>query len=148
MPPHFCSHYLAPQTITAVLHFIHAMITHPQVMKKAQAELDAVVGRERLPTFSDRPNLPYLECVMTEVLRMGVAVPLGLPHRLMQDDVYKGMFLPKGTLIFANIWNILRDEKMYPEPLAFKPERFLWETDEVTARRRDPRQYVFGYGRR
>lgn len=124
------------------------MITHPEVMKKAQAEIDSVVGSDRLPTFSDRYSLPYLDCVMTEVLRMGVAVPLGLPHRLMEDDVYRGMFIPKGTLVFANVWNILRDEALYPEPFEFKPERYLVEADELTVRRRDPRQYVFGYGRR
>lgn len=124
------------------------MITHPEVMKKAQAEIDSVVGSDRLPTFSDRSSLPYLDCVMTEVLRMGVAVPLGLPHRLMEDDVYRGMFIPKGTLVFANVWNILRDEALYPEPFEFKPERYLVEADELTVRRRDPRQYVFGYGRR
>ena len=126
-----------------------AMITHPEVFKKAQKEIDAVVGSERLPTFEDRPNLPYLECVMNEVLRWGVPVPLGLPHRVMEDNIYNGQFIAKGTLVFANIWKMLRDETVYPRPDEFVPERYLERAaDEATAKRRDPRNYVFGFGRR
>lgn len=65
------------QTITVVQHFLLAMITHPEVFKKAQKEIDSVVGTDRLPTFEDRRDLPYLECIMSEVLRWGVPVPLG-----------------------------------------------------------------------
>ncbi|KAI0075610.1 cytochrome P450 [Panus rudis PR-1116 ss-1] len=135
-------------TITAVQHFIACMMLHPEVMKKAQQEIDSVTGGSRLPTFSDRESLPYVEAVMSEVLRWGVPVPLGLPHRLMEDDVYNGMFIPKGTLVFANIWNILRNEEIFPDAHAFRPERYLVQVDEVTAKRRDPRNYVFGFGRR
>ncbi|GJE98219.1 cytochrome P450 [Phanerochaete sordida] len=135
-------------TITTVQLFMLAMVLHPEVLKKAQAELDAVVGSQRLPTFEDRPNLPYLDAVMSEVLRWGVPVPLGLPHRLMEDDVYKGMHLKAGTLVFANIWNMLRNEDTWARPHEFIPERFLEPVDEATAKRRDPRPYVFGFGRR
>ncbi|CAL1711055.1 unnamed protein product [Somion occarium] len=135
-------------TITGIQHFILLMLLHPEVLQKAQKEMEKVIDQNRLPTFSDRADLPYLECIMSEVLRWGTAVPLGLPHRLMEDDVYKGMFIPKGTLVFANVWNILRNEELYPEPNSFKPERYLVEVDEATAKRRDPRNYVFGYGRR
>lgn len=124
------------------------MITHPEIYKKAQKEIDDVVGSERLPTFEDRPNLPYLECIMNEVLRWGVPVPLGLPHRLMEDNMYNGMFIPQGTLVFANIWKMLRDETVYPKPDEFIPERYMVEADEATVKRRDPRHYVFGFGRR
>lgn len=136
------------QTITVVQHFVLAMITHPEVFKKAQKEIDDVVGHDRLPTFEDRPSLPYLECVMNEVLRWGVPVPMGLPHRLMEDDVYNGMHIAKGTLVFANIWKMLRDEELYPKADEFIPERYLAEADELTKKRRDPRHYVFGFGRR
>lgn len=136
-------------TITVVQHFILAMITHPEIFKKAQKELDTVVGSQRLPTFEDRPNLPYLDCVMSEVLRWGVPVPLGLPHRVTEDNVYNGQFIAEGTLVFANIWKMLRDESVYPDADAFIPERYLAPAaDEAAARRRDPRHYVFGFGRR
>lgn len=135
-------------TITVVLHFMLAMLTKPHVLKKAQQEMDDVVGTERLPTFDDRASLPYLECIMSEVLRSSVAVPLGLPRRLMEDDMYKGMFIPKGSLVFANIWNMLRDEDLYPNADDFYPERFMAEADDALKKKRDPRNYVFGFGRR
>ncbi|KAL4242334.1 cytochrome P450 family protein [Abortiporus biennis] len=135
-------------TVTAVLHFMLSMIQNPKVLRKAQDELDSIIGSSRLPTLNDRSSLPYLECVMSEVLRIGVAVPLGLPHRLMEDDVYKGMYIPKGSLVFANCWNMLRNEEIYPDAHSFIPERYMVEADEVTIKRRDPRNYVFGFGRR
>ena len=74
------NHALLLQTITVVLHFMLAMLTRPEVLKKAQQEMDEVVGTERLPSFEDRASLPYLECVMSEVLRWGVPVPMGTSH--------------------------------------------------------------------
>ena len=68
---------MAFQTIIAVQDFLLAMMPHPEVLRKAQQEIDSVVGPGRLPNFSDRPNLPYIECVMSEVLRWGSPVPLG-----------------------------------------------------------------------
>ena len=73
---------------------------------------------------------------------------LGLPHRVMQDDVYVDRFIPKGSLVFANIWAMLRDPDIFPEPERFDPERYLEKVDDETARRRDPRAFVFGFGRR
>ncbi|KAL0959239.1 hypothetical protein HGRIS_014512 [Hohenbuehelia grisea] len=135
-------------TITATMHFVLAMMQHPHVVAKAQAEIDRVVGHGRLPTFSDRKDLPYIEAIMSETLRWASPVPLGLPHRVMEDDVYNGMFIPKGTLIFGNNWAMTRDERIYPNAADFIPERFLEEVDEATSKRRDPRNYVFGFGRR
>ncbi|EPT04818.1 hypothetical protein FOMPIDRAFT_1112479 [Fomitopsis schrenkii] len=135
-------------TMTVVSHFILAMILHPEVLARVQEEIDTVVGSGRLPTFSDRASLPYLESVMSETLRWGVPVPLALPHRLMEDDTYNGYHIPKGTLVFGNVWNMVRNPELYPDPEAFHPERFLVPADELTAKRRDPRNYVFGFGRR
>jgi cytochrome P450 len=67
------------QTLTAMLHFMLAMINHPDVLSKVQREMDSVVGPSRLPTFEDRASLPYLDCVMSEVLRTSAAVPMGKP---------------------------------------------------------------------
>ncbi|KZT03623.1 cytochrome P450 [Laetiporus sulphureus 93-53] len=134
--------------LTTVDHFILAMILHPEKLVKAQEEMDRVVGSGRLPTFADRPSLPYLEAIMNESLRWGAPVPLSLPHRLMEDDVYNGMFIPKGSLVFGNVWTMIRDPKLFPNPEEFLPERYLETVDEHTARRRDPRNYVFGFGRR
>ncbi|KAF7368779.1 Cytochrome P450 [Mycena venus] len=124
-------------TITVFLHFLLAM-----------EEIDSVVGSDRLPTFSDRASLPFVDALLSETYRWGVPVPLSLPHRLMEDDVYRGMFIPKGSLVFGNIWAITRDEKLFPNASAFLPERYLEKVDPALAKKRDPRSYVFGFGRR
>ncbi|EED83855.1 predicted protein [Postia placenta Mad-698-R] len=135
-------------TMTTMLHFILAIVQHPEVLAKAQCDIDRVIGPGRLPTFSDRSSLPYIECVMSEVLRWGVPVPLSLPHHLMEDDVYNGMYIPKGPLVYGNVWNMVRNPTLFPDPDTFVPERYLAPADEATMRRRDPRNYVFGFGRR
>ncbi|CAK5274366.1 unnamed protein product [Mycena citricolor] len=131
-------------TITTFCHFLLAMMLHPEVLARAQEEIDRVVGSDRLPTFSDRDSLPFVDAVLNEVYRWGVPVPLSLPHRLMEDDVYRGMFIPKGSLILANVWAISRDEGLFPNASAFLPERYLEKIDDpVLAKRRDPRSFVF-----
>jgi cytochrome P450 len=54
-----------------------AMALHPEVQKKAQAEIDAVVGLNRLPDFEDRPFLPYINAVVKESMRWHIVAPLG-----------------------------------------------------------------------
>ncbi|KAF8797657.1 cytochrome P450 [Phlegmacium glaucopus] len=127
-------------TISSLHTFILAIVLHPQEFKKVQEELDRVVGRHRLPTIEDRPFLPYLECVLKEVLRWNPMVPLGMPHRLMEDDIYREFFIPEGTTVIANIYGILRD---CADPDVFRPERYL-ESDNLP----DPFGVVFGFGRR
>ncbi|KAJ7202062.1 cytochrome P450 [Mycena pura] len=135
-------------TITVFCHFLLAMMLHPEVLAKAQEEIDTVVGTDRLPTFNDRASLPYIDAILNETYRWGVPVPMSLPHRLMEDDVYRGMFIPKGSLIFGNVWAIMRDESLFPNASAYLPERYLEKVDPALAKRRDPRSYVFGFGRR
>ena len=80
------------------------MATHPEVQRKAQAELDAVVGPHRLPDMADRDALPYLNAILKETMRWHTAVPLGLFHMSTADDEYNGYFIPNGTMIVANAW--------------------------------------------
>ena len=75
------------------------MAMFPEVQRKAQAELDRVVGHSRLPEFSDLQSLVYVRAVILEALRWMPAVPLGIPHYLTEDDEYKGYFLPKGSTV-------------------------------------------------
>jgi cytochrome P450 len=84
------------------------MILFPEVQQKAQAELDAVVGRDRLADSSDEESLPYTSAVVKEVLRWKPALPSGLPHRVSEDDVYNGMRIPKGSWIFGSSWYVGR----------------------------------------
>ncbi|KAK2462811.1 hypothetical protein APHAL10511_005202 [Amanita phalloides] len=134
--------------VTTISHFLLAVMQHPEILEKAQRELDTVVGNDRLPSFEDRSRLPYVEAVLQETWRWSVSIPLGLPHRLMEDDIYKGMYIPKGSFIFQNLWAITRNDELYPDPHTFKPERFIGSVEEVLQRRRNVRNNVFGFGRR
>ena len=82
------------------------MAAHPEVQKRAQAELDAVVGPNRLPEFEDQDSLPYICALTKELLRWRTVVPLSIPHRSMQDDEYRGYLIPKGSLVFSNLWSV------------------------------------------
>lgn len=78
----------------------------PQFIPKAQAELDRVVGPDRLPTFDDLDRLDYVRAIASETLRWRpVAVLGGTPHASTADDVYKGMFIPKGSTVIAPLWS-------------------------------------------
>jgi len=89
-----------------------------------------------------------VEALITELLRWFLVSPLSLPRRLMEDDTYKGCFIPKGTIVFPNPWFFSRDEDMYPYPEEFRPERFLEPSTKSGEFPMDPRKYVFGMGRR
>jgi len=135
-------------TNSTISTFFLAMTIYPDVQRKAQAELDAVLGPrcDRLPDFSDRPNLPYIEALVKEVFRWHPAVPMYV-HRLMQDDEYEGYHIPEGSFIFHNTWGLMRDEAVYPDPLAFNPDRFLSKHDDDSVNP-DSRIFLFGSGRR
>ncbi|KAG6902463.1 hypothetical protein C0995_016325 [Termitomyces sp. Mi166 len=136
----------ADTTVSAIYSFFLAMALNPDVMKKAQAEIDSVVGHDRLPTLEDRPYLPYIDALTKEVFRWNVVAPLGLPHRLIEDDIHNGYFLPKGTIVIVNIRGILHDPEAYANPHSFSPERFIATEDRPAEP--DPRNVSFGFGRR
>ncbi|EIW84290.1 cytochrome P450 [Coniophora puteana RWD-64-598 SS2] len=126
--------------------FLWLMVMYPDVQKRAQAEMDAVVGTDRLPDFSDRESLPYLEAILRETMRWCPVVTTSLPHGSIEDDTYEGYFIPAGTNVIANTRGILHDEARYPEPNVFRPERFLLPNGKPN----DDTTYLlgFGYGRR
>ncbi|EPS93960.1 hypothetical protein FOMPIDRAFT_1170095 [Fomitopsis schrenkii] len=135
-------------TNATLITFMLAIVLHPRVLEKAQEEMDRVVGLDRLPTRDDRDSLPYLECVLQEVYRWHAPIPLGLPHLLDDDDSYRGYRIPKGTMVMANLWFMTRDTSLYgSDPDDFRPERFA-DLSPDEAKRLDPRNIVFGYGRR
>ncbi|KAG1782293.1 cytochrome P450 [Suillus placidus] len=110
-----------------------------------QAELDAVIGRERAPTFADRPSLPRLEAFISEALRWRPVAPEGFPHRTTEDVIWENYCIPAGTTVTGNLWAISQDPEVYPEPDAFKPQRWI---DDQGRLRDDLTFFVFGFGRR
>ncbi|KAI1100667.1 putative cytochrome P450 oxidoreductase OrdA-like protein [Jackrogersella minutella] len=136
----------ADTTVSSLACFFLAMTIYPEVQRKAQEEIDRVVGQDRLPTIKDREHLPYIEATMKEVLRWHPVAPMGLPHTSTEDDVCHGYFIPKGSMVLANVWHFTHDPNVYDDPMAFKPERFL-EADGHKPEQ-DPNAFVFGFGRR
>ncbi|KAI0792995.1 cytochrome P450 [Irpex lacteus] len=141
----------ADTTAVATENFLLAMLHYPEVMRKAQSELDAVVGRDRAPTFEDVPKLPYLGAMVKETLRWRPVAPLGIAHASIEDDYYEGYFIPKDTVIVPNIWSMNRDPALYPDFENYRPERFLDETGQheiVPAHTHNMGHVTYGFGRR
>ncbi|KZT58207.1 cytochrome P450 [Calocera cornea HHB12733] len=136
----------ADTTVSAMVSFFYIMTTHPEVQRRAQAELDKVVGHDRLPTMEDRASLPYINCVLKEIFRWCPPGPLSLPHTVTRDDVYEGYDIPAGTVIQGNIWALMHDETMYPDPFTFDPDRYT--STNGRAPQEDPTRWVWGFGRR
>ncbi|KAG6375633.1 cytochrome P450 [Boletus reticuloceps] len=125
-----------------LLAFFRAMTMYPEVQKKAQTEVDTIVGNDRLPTMQDRDALLYVNAICMEILRWNVVAPITV-HTSTQDILYEGCLIPKGSIILPNMWFILSDPETYPDPERFDPERFLGEHQQP-----DPREACFGWGRR
>ena len=119
------------------------MALYPTIQRRAQDELDCVVGLDRLPTPADREHLPYINALMKEILRWHPIAPTGLPHAVAEDDFYEGYFIPKGSVVIPNIWYFAHDPEVYHDPMDFDPSRFLGPSPEA-----DPHSIVFGFGRR
>ncbi|KAJ3506015.1 hypothetical protein NMY22_g17383 [Coprinellus aureogranulatus] len=124
-----------------------ALAMNPEAQRKAQAEIDSVVGLGRLPSLDDRESLPYVSAVVKEVERWHTVAPLGFTHVTARDDEYNGYFIPKGTYVLTNTWAILHDPSIYKNPLEFNPDRFI-NDGKLDPTIRDPASAIFGYGRR
>jgi cytochrome P450 len=127
-----------------------ALVTHPETLQAAHAELDSVVGPTRSPTFDDEKSLPYLTALVKEVLRWRpVAVLGGTPHASTEDDTYEGHYIPSGTTVLGNSWAINLNEEYYPNPHRFDPTRFL-RSDESKHKSHPAKagHSSFGWGRR
>ncbi|XP_071717518.1 cytochrome P450 93A3-like [Rutidosis leptorrhynchoides] len=121
------------------------LINHPNIMKKAVEEIDLVVGKNRLIKESDIPNLPYLQAIIKETLRLHPTAPLILRESI-EDCTICGYHIPEKTTVFFNVWGVGRDPTYWENPLEFRPERFV-ET-QLDVRGRDFQLLPFGSGRR
>ncbi|OQE07289.1 hypothetical protein PENVUL_c014G02633 [Penicillium vulpinum] len=129
-----------------------AALHRPSFMSRAHALLDEVVGRDRLPQFSDRSRLAFVDAVMHELLRWRPISPGSIPRRADRDDEYNGVKIKKGGTIIANAWAIGRDERVFDPALGdtqdFVPERWLQRDETGKERlRTDLPLPVFGQGR-
>ncbi|XP_059428369.1 cytochrome P450 81Q32-like [Corylus avellana] len=118
------------------------LLNHPDVLKKARAELDSQIGEENLMDEPDVPKLRYLQSIISETLRLYPAAPLLVPHMSSDDCTIRGYDVPRNTILLVNAWAMHRDPKVWDNATNFKPERF--KCDEA-----DPHKLMpFGLGRR
>jgi len=117
------------------------VLNHPDVLNKARDEIDRKIGLDRLMDESDISNLPYLQNIVSETLRLYPAAPMLLPHVASEDCKVAGYDMPRGTILLTNVWAIHRDPQLWDDPMSFKPERFEKEGE---AQKLMP----FGLGRR
>ncbi|KAK9145506.1 hypothetical protein Sjap_005409 [Stephania japonica] len=124
------------------------LLNNPEMLAKAQDELDTKVGKDRLVEESDIPNLNYLQALLKETLRMYPVGPLLVPHEAMEDCHVVGYFVPRGTGLFINAWTIQRDPNVWAEPDRFNPERFLTTHVDMDVKGQNHELLPFGSGRR
>ncbi|KAI0767399.1 cytochrome P450, partial [Fomes fomentarius] len=136
-----------PQTFSVLQTVFLAMSLYPDVLKKAHAELDAVVGPSRLPDFDDERSLVYVSAIIKEAQRRIPAVPTGIPHGTTEDLELRGYLIPAGTVIMPNIWACMHDPEVFEDPETFRPERYI-KDGALNPSVRDPAAFTFGFGRR
>ncbi|PAN42589.1 hypothetical protein PAHAL_8G149200 [Panicum hallii] len=112
-------------TSTIVEWSLSELIRHPDILRQAQDELDAVVGRGRLVSESDLPRLTFFNAVIKETFRLHPSTPLSLPRMAAEECEVAGYRIPKGSELLVNVWGIARDPALWPDPLVFRPARFL-----------------------
>ncbi|KAF9237852.1 cytochrome P450 [Melanogaster broomeanus] len=139
-------HALQRMSSGVLTTFVLAMVLNPEVQEKAHAQINMVVGRDRLPTLDDRPLLTYIDAIMRETLRWNPVTPLSIPHAVVNNDIYEGYHIPKGATVLTNLWSMAHNESKYPKPFEFIPERFLNTDDALTSD--DVLHIAFGHGRR
>ncbi|KAG9440789.1 hypothetical protein H6P81_020954 [Aristolochia fimbriata] len=125
------------------------LLNAPEKLQRARAEIDGQVGKDRNVDLSDVKNLPYLQAIVKETLRLYPAAPLSVLHQATEDCYIGGYYVPVGTRILTNLWKIQRDPRNWDEPDAFRPERFLAEDRaNVDLKGKHFELIPFGSGRR
>ena len=134
---------------STLITFVLACCAFPETLLPAWEELDRVVGPHRSPQFDDEPNMPYIKAFVKEVFRWrSVAIIGGQPHAPTQDDYYKGYYIPKGTWVQGNVWAIHHNEREFPDPDRFNPNRYLPNHPDSRPFPGEKGYMTFGWGRR
>ncbi|KAF4840349.1 Cytochrome P450 monooxygenase yanC [Colletotrichum siamense] len=115
----------ADTTAAQLLTLILAFALHPEIQRKAQAEIDEVCGSERSPRWDDFEKMPYINCIVKEGMRWRPVAVTALPHRTRQNDEYNGMFIPKDSTVFIATWALHHTDANYPSHDTFNPDRYL-----------------------
>lgn len=120
---------------TATLDFFFLqMVNHQEAQRRLHEEIDTVIGSNRVPQLEDRIKMPYTESLLTECQRLWLVTPIIGPRRVLEDTTLAGYNIPKNSTILLNVFCNNMNPEFYPDPTAFKPERFYkngaYQTDE------------------
>lgn len=144
----------AETSASSIMIYIMVMAAYPDVLAKAQEEVDRICGTSRMPNKDDIDNMPYIRSCMLEVFRHRPILPLGVPHKTTATDTYGDYIIPTDTDIIINTLRINHDESFYDEPATFNPDRYMQDeygrgasvrSQNIKGRRMN---YTFGAGRR
>ncbi|KAJ7464867.1 cytochrome P450 [Mycena galericulata] len=142
----------ADTTVSAIISFIMLMALHPDIQGRVHAEIDSTTTQA--PCMEAVYRYPYLLAVLKEVMRYAPVGNLALPHQVTQEDTYAGYRIPAGSTIIPNVWAILHDPELYPDPFVFNPERFMEGSVSIPSGisaspgQPDPGKFIWGFGRR
>ncbi|PPQ89865.1 hypothetical protein CVT25_004781 [Psilocybe cyanescens] len=133
--------------------FLALIPSHREVLTRAQTELDEVIGRNRWPTFEDEESLPFIRAIIKEVQRVHAPFWFATPHCASEDFAYKGMYIPKGSVVLLNCYTLHHNEARYPDSFKFNPERYKDDKLSCTESAKlpdvmDRDHWTFGAGRR
>jgi cytochrome P450 len=145
----------AETSTSSTLVFLLAMAAFPEVLKKAQEDVDRVCGLSRIPGKEDMPHLPYIRACMLEVLRWRPVAPMGIPHHTTAQDTYESYDIPAHSDVIINVWSINHDQSFYSSPASFDPSRYIENESgaspfakSLDANKGRKVNYTFGAGRR
>lgn len=137
------------ETTSQSLHWAVLYVAYfPQYQIKIHAEIDKVLGREKLPTESDRFKMPYTEAFINETMRFHCAGPILIPRSTTKDVTFRGYKIPAETFVMVNTWSAMRDPEHWDEPNRFNPSRFIDAKTGLLKKYRNPAMMPFGVGKR
>ncbi|XP_044844360.1 cytochrome P450 2G1-like [Mauremys mutica] len=120
--------FAGTETVSTTLRYgFLILLKYPQVQEKIHQEIDAVIGRDRVPTVEDRGRMPYTDATLHEIQRFSDILPMSLPHTVIRDTRFRGYLIPQGTYVYPLLSTVHFDPEEHKDPEAFAPERFLNE---------------------
>ncbi|XP_069799548.1 cytochrome P450 2A6-like [Dendropsophus ebraccatus] len=134
------------ETVSSTLrHGLLILMRYPEIQAKLHAEIDHVIGENRITNIEDRNNMPYMNAVIHEIQRFCDILPLNLPHTTTKEVQLKGYTLPKGTDIYPLLCSVLQDPTKLDCPSKFDPNNFL---DDKGCFRKNDAYMPFSAGKR